>query len=162
MFRTAVYGCLIITLEIFENKISLFEIVNVKQGFSNKFSYFCVKYNFKIKCMRGKEKCKILREIRQRIASENDIPFVTSECQHKGECKGTCPKCEAELRFLERELEKRGKWKMLIPATGIAALSLASCGDPMEGDIAFDPIPVDTTVTDTTNPVTTDYQFPQE
>ena len=45
--------------------------------------------------MLGKLKCKLLKQIRQRIADENDIPYVTSECSHKGACKGTCPKCEA-------------------------------------------------------------------
>lgn len=57
--------------------------------------------------MLGKQKCKILKEIRQKIADENDIPYVTRECTHKGDCKGTCPKCEAELRYLEQQLAKR-------------------------------------------------------
>ena len=56
---------------------------------------------------RGKQTCKILKEIRQQIAAENDIELITSECTHKGDCAGTCPKCEAEVRYLERELEKR-------------------------------------------------------
>ena len=56
---------------------------------------------------KGKQTCKILKEIRKQIAEENDIELVTSECTHKGDCAGTCPKCEAEVRYLERELEKR-------------------------------------------------------
>ena len=56
---------------------------------------------------KGKQTCKILKEIRKQIAAENDIEFVTSECTYKGDCLGTCPKCEAEVRYLERELEKR-------------------------------------------------------
>ena len=56
---------------------------------------------------KGKQTCKILKEIRRQIAAENDIEFVTSECTYKGDCLGTCPKCEAEVRYLERELEKR-------------------------------------------------------
>lgn len=55
----------------------------------------------------GKKKCKILKQIRQEIAKANDIEFVTSECKHKGNCEGTCPKCEEELRYLESELEQR-------------------------------------------------------
>ena len=42
----------------------------------------------------GKEKCRILKEIRAEIAKANDIEWVTSECKHQGNCKGTCPKCE--------------------------------------------------------------------
>ena len=56
---------------------------------------------------KGKQTCKILKEIRKRIAEENDIELIISECTYKGDCKGTCPKCEAEVRYLERELEKR-------------------------------------------------------
>ena len=55
----------------------------------------------------GKKKCKILKQIRQEIAKANDIEFVTSECKHKGNCEGTCPKCEEELRYLESELQQR-------------------------------------------------------
>ena len=36
--------------------------------------------------MRGRQKCKILKEIRQRITDENDIPYVTRECSYQGEC----------------------------------------------------------------------------
>ena len=57
--------------------------------------------------MLGKQKCRILKEIRQKIADENDIPYVTAECRHQGECKGTCPKCESELRYLEQQLAAR-------------------------------------------------------
>ena len=56
---------------------------------------------------KGKQTCKILKEIRKQIAAENDIELITSECTHKGDCAGTCPKCEAEVRYLELELEKR-------------------------------------------------------
>jgi hypothetical protein len=60
---------------------------------------------------KGKAKCRALKEIRRRIAEANDvdISLVTSECSHKGDCKGTCPKCESELRRLEEELAKRKK-----------------------------------------------------
>lgn len=56
---------------------------------------------------RGKQTCKILKEIRREIACANDIEFVTSECHYRGECRGTCPKCEAEVRYLEQQLERR-------------------------------------------------------
>ena len=71
--------------------------------------------------MRGKDKCKILKEIRKRIAEENDIPYVVEECKHKGECKGTCPKCEADLRMLERELSLRHRIGKTVAIAGIAA-----------------------------------------
>ena len=56
---------------------------------------------------KGKQTCKILKEIRKQIAAENDIKLVIEECTYQGDCLGTCPKCEAEGRYLERELDKR-------------------------------------------------------
>ena len=80
--------------------------------------------------MKGKNKCKILKEIRQRIADENDIPYVTRECTYQGECKGTCPKCEAELRYLEQELEKRRRLGKTVAVAAVAAglsMTLSAC-----------------------------------
>ena len=56
---------------------------------------------------RGKQTCKILKEICRQIAEANDIEFVVSECRYKGDCLGTCPKCEAEVRYLEQQLRIR-------------------------------------------------------
>ena len=71
--------------------------------------------------MRGKDKCQILKEIRRQIAEENDIEWVVSECSHKGECKGTCPKCESEVRKLERELSLRRRIGKSVAIAGISA-----------------------------------------
>ena len=57
--------------------------------------------------MKGKEKCDLLNELRQKIADENDIDFHIEKCTFEGECLGTCPKCEAELEYLENELIKK-------------------------------------------------------
>lgn len=70
--------------------------------------------------MSGKERCKALKEIRRRLAEENNIEYVVSECTYQGECKGTCPKCEEELRYLEKELEKRKKVGTAIVVAGVA------------------------------------------
>lgn len=70
--------------------------------------------------MRGKEKCKALKEIRRQIAEENDIAYAVSECTHQGECRGTCPKCEAELRYLERELAIRQGLGKAVAVVGIS------------------------------------------
>ena len=71
--------------------------------------------------MRGKDKCRILKQIRKKIADENEIPYVVEECKHKGECKGTCPKCEADLKMLEHELSLRHKIGKTVAIAGIAA-----------------------------------------
>lgn len=77
----------------------------------------------------GKQICKILKEIRQRIAEENDIELITSECTYKGECQGTCPKCEAELRYLEQELERRQGENEASPFSGITGMDDVLSGD---------------------------------
>lgn len=74
---------------------------------------------------RGKHTCKILKEIRQQIAEANDIEFVTSECRFKGDCLGTCPKCEAEAHYLEQMLLHRKQKGKAITLTGISAGLLA-------------------------------------
>ena len=80
--------------------------------------------------MRGKNKCKILKEIRQKIADENDIPYVTKECSYQGECSGTCPRCAAELRYLEQQLEKRQRLGKTVTVAALSAslmLGLTAC-----------------------------------
>ncbi len=74
---------------------------------------------------RGKQTCKILKEIRRQIAEANDIEFVTSECRYKGDCLGTCPKCEAEVRYLEQQLRKRQLAGKLVNLAGISAGAIA-------------------------------------
>ncbi len=74
---------------------------------------------------RGKQTCKILKEIRKQIAAENDIKLVIEECTYQGDCIGTCPKCEEEVRYLERELEKRQR---MGKAAIVAGLSVGLLG----------------------------------
>ena len=59
--------------------------------------------------MKGKDKCEILSEIREKIAEENGIDFEVIDCDFEGDCQGTCPKCEAEIEYLEKELNKKRK-----------------------------------------------------
>lgn len=70
---------------------------------------------------RGKQTCKILKEIRRQIAEVNGIEFATSECRYKGDCLGTCPKCEAEVRYLEQQLRARSLAGKAIALAGISA-----------------------------------------
>ena len=74
---------------------------------------------------RGKQTCKILKEIRRQIAEANGIEFATSECRYKGDCLGTCPKCEAEVRYLEQQLRVRSLAGKAVVLAGISAASLA-------------------------------------
>ena len=86
---------------------------------------------------KGKKTCKILKEIRRQIAEANDIEYVVEECQYKGDCLGTCPKCEAEVRYLEQQLHQRQLLGKAVVLAGISAglLSLSSCGNEMYDQI---------------------------
>lgn len=74
---------------------------------------------------RGRQTCKILKEIRRQIAYANGIEFITSKCRYKGDCLGTCPKCEAEMRYLEQQLRARSIAGKAVALAGISAASLA-------------------------------------
>ena len=95
---------------------------------------------------KGKQTCKILKEIRKQIAEENDIELVIEECTYKGDCLGTCPRCEAEVRYLERELEKRQRLGKVAVVAGMSLstmLAATSCDtnkslskkEPLAGDV---------------------------
>ncbi|MBR4135747.1 MAG: hypothetical protein IKU03_04990 [Bacteroidales bacterium] len=87
---------------------------------------------------RGKRTCEILKEVRQRVARENDIPLETRECTHEGDCRGTCPYCEHEVRYLEQELAKRRSLGKAVTVAGIAvsALMMSGCHHQQTPDTA--------------------------
>ena len=71
--------------------------------------------------VKGKSTCKLLKSIRQQIADANGISYQPIECHHKGDCAGTCPACEEEIRYLERELKARKGNGFGMKVAGIAA-----------------------------------------
>lgn len=71
--------------------------------------------------MTGKEKCKILKQIRKEIADRNGIAFVPAECNSKWDfCTGTCPKCEEEIRYLDAQLNKKAQMGGKIFVAGVS------------------------------------------
>lgn len=103
----------------------------------------------------GKEVCKRLKAVRKAIAQANDINYEPTECKYEGDCLGTCPKCEEEVRYIENELNKRSKLGKTASIVGIAAgilgsAGLSSCAQPvLWGDPL--PYPEDTINQDTAN-----------
>ena len=81
---------------------------------------------------KGKRTCEILKEVRRKVAQENDIPLVERECTHEGDCRGTCPYCESEVRYLERELSKRRALGKAVTVAGIAVstMMMGACHSP--------------------------------
>jgi hypothetical protein len=112
--------------------------------------------------MNGKSKCKVLKDIRKKIAEANDIAYVTSDCKYQGNCSGTCPKCEAEVRYLEEELAKRKNLGKIVAVAGIAAtlvVASAGCDVTLPNQTAGAPLAQETTSqTAETQPTTTEYE----
>ena len=77
---------------------------------------------------KGRKICDTLKEVRKDIAQKNDIPYETHECHFEGECNGTCPRCEAEVRYPETELKKKKKKGLQVALAGISAGLIAVAG----------------------------------
>ena len=99
---------------------------------------------------KGKSTCKLLKDIRQQIADANGISYQPIECHHKGDCAGTCPACEEEIRYLERELKARKGNGFGMKVAGIAAgicatvMPMTAAAQAVKSDSTANP-PVQTT-----------------
>ena len=102
----------------------------------------------------GKSICKELKAIRKRVADENGIPRelpwategsqrpqIGDECQYDGPCDGTCPRCEAEVRYLEQELQRRMTLGKAAAVAGVAmSLAAFTACSATEGEVEPDPL----------------------
>ena len=99
---------------------------------------------------KGRSTCKLLKDIRQQIADANGISYRPIECHHKGDCAGTCPACEEEIRYLERELKARKGNGFGMKVAGIAAgicatvMPMTAAAQAVKSDSTANP-PVQTT-----------------
>ena len=73
---------------------------------------------------KGRRTCEVLKEVRRKVAQENNIALTERECTFEGDCRGTCPYCEAEVRYLERELQRRKALGRAVAVAGLAVSSL--------------------------------------
>ena len=98
----------------------------------------------------GRFICDQLKKVRLDIARANGIEYAPRECHHEGDCAGTCPACESEMRFLEREIARRrshGKAALIAGVSlGLMRFLATSCdqskklssNDPMGESIEID------------------------
>lgn len=77
--------------------------------------------------VKGKSTCKTLKAIRKQIAEANDIKYEPRECHYDGPCLGTCPACEAEVRYLEQQLGLRRQLGRAVSVIGVSAGLLSAC-----------------------------------
>lgn len=74
--------------------------------------------------MTGKEKCRFLRRIREKIARKYGLSISEEACSYEGPCQGACPKCDQEAQRLNEQL------------TGIGGSSIA--GETLNREISVD------------------------
>ena len=79
----------------------------------------------------GKFICNTLKQIRLDIARSNGIEYAPRECHFRGDCSGTCPACESEMRYLEREISRKrrlGKAALVAGVSlGLMSFTATSC-----------------------------------
>ena len=96
---------------------------------------------------RGKSICKTLKQIRKQVADANEIQYEPTECHYEGDCLGTCPKCEQEVRYIERQLDIRRALGKAVTVAGVSVglAALSGCKttskphEPrqLEGDVPY-------------------------
>ena len=98
----------------------------------------------------GKKKCEFLKSVRKQIADTNNIPYTPKQCTHEGECKGTCPACESEVRYIEKQLDMRRLAGDVVKIVGLTSIVSLSACTPSTTKVT-DYTPIDTTVTNDTD-----------
>jgi len=69
----------------------------------------------------GKSICATLKQVRKCVADTNGIVYTPKECHFEGDCNGTCPACEAEVRYINSQL---GRFRLAGKAVKVAGLAL--------------------------------------
>ena len=90
--------------------------------------------------MIGKSICKYLKSVRRAVAKANGIDLEIPECTFDGECSGTCPRCEAEVRMLEQALSAHQRMAQKVAVLGVAA-GLSFMGMPTASAQNITPTP---------------------
>ena len=81
----------------------------------------------------GRNICRQLKQLRRDIADQNGIELHQEECTYKGHCDGTCPHCDAELQYIERELARRqGLGKAAIVAGTVLTMASVQTAQAQE------------------------------
>lgn len=61
----------------------------------------------------GQCKCKYLKSIRIEAAKQYNIEYAPHKCNNTKPCSGTCPSCEAELKYINESIDRKyGTYKL--------------------------------------------------
>ena len=96
----------------------------------------------------GKEKCEKLRQIRKLIAEVNGIRFEPDVCHHEGPCAGTCPACDAEIRYLDEllQLKKQRGEEVILSGLSLDIGNNASEETPVSNDLVDGNLSIDSDI----------------
>ncbi len=96
---------------------------------------------------KGKKTCETLKAIRKKIADANEIPYEPRVCTHQGDCKGTCPACESEMRYIENQLNIRKMAGKAVKIIGLATvMTMAACNSTSRVEHEHNDLPGDVVV----------------
>lgn len=79
----------------------------LKERYGDDFCYDCFDYVTDKTALPepdGRRVCRVLKAIRRNLIKENGLGIVQPVCRHKGNCPGTCPRCEEELDEINRRM----------------------------------------------------------
>ena len=98
----------------------------------------------------GKSVCNTLKQIRLDVARANGIDYVPAPCTHKGDCAGTCPACESEVEYLEKEISRRHSLGKAVLIAGIGLTSLTAMASTSSNTASASSNGIQSQVCDTT------------
>ena len=68
---------------------------------------------------KSKITCETLKAIRKQVADANGIVYTPAKCDFEGVCTGTCPACESEREYIEKQLSLKRKAGKIVKIAGL-------------------------------------------
>ena len=68
---------------------------------------------------KSKITCETLKAIRKQVADANGIVYTPAKCDFEGVCVGTCPACECEREYIEKQLSLKRKAGKIVKIAGL-------------------------------------------
>ena len=70
---------------------------------------------------KSKITCETLKAIRKQVADVNGIVYTPAKCDFEGVCAGTCPACEQEREYIEKQISLKRKAGEIVKIAGLVA-----------------------------------------
>jgi outer membrane protein OmpA-like peptidoglycan-associated protein len=70
---------------------------------------------------KSKITCETLKTIRKQVADANGIVYTPAKCDFEGVCAGTCPACEQEREYIEKQISLKRKAGEIVKIAGLVA-----------------------------------------